>query len=467
MNRAPPTVLAAIYLAAAACATPPEPPAAPADAAAEPAAAGAADAAPRRRVMTSRSQRFMAIGARPGELIELLVWAEDTADRLARLIGRPLPAERGAPLQFILDDDPETLEGRVRVGRAEELGGFVQRVIVTNPDAADPAEALDAFCFLLLSRYVQTYQPPTERRTRPGHVPAWWAAGVARQLLPGARQLAQREVLNAWEAGHCLSLRRILAPRTLQPDFVSEKPYAALAVGWLRSRRDFVELADELARRWTAGNYADADWFAERMADGDPRGLEIEWELWIAAARQRQGVFAPATAADLRALRERLTLPRADLPADLALDLPSTISPDDLARHAGEAWTAAAARRISGAIARLRFGRGSEFREVIAAYDVFLAECARAAAGPTTGWAAWQARRRLRARLAEARKMHARLEARVAAAPGLEAMTTAEEELEQKALEAIERDAAGGPEAVILSPETEKQIITPQDNPFF
>ena len=425
-------------------APPPDAPEGPADAPAPATPAG-------RRAMWSRSQRFAAIGSNPGELIELLIWAEDFADRLAQFVGRPLPLQRAAPFEFHIEEDASALEGRVLVRDLQGLGGWSQRMHIVNPAATDPADVLDAFSALLLFRYVRELQAPAGRGAPPARVSDWWAQGVARQALAGARSLSQREVLREWDAGRCLALDRLLTPRP--PDAVSalDKAYAAAAVGWLKSRKDFPDIADGLLRRWAAGRADDAEFLAERFGfPSDWRAMEMEWELWIAALRARQSQFMPATAGDLRALRERLTLRRTDLPPGAPDDLPARIPLELLAARRDEAWARAAARRILGAAVRLKYGRGAELRAVVDEYAAFLSAVARYSpatdAGPLTRWSDG---RRLRRRLAAAEAALARLEARVAARPAPAASGTAPPEngpaaaeMERRALMEILYDAA-------------------------
>ncbi len=399
--------------------------------------------------MWSRTQRFAAIGANPGELIELLIWAEDFADRLAQFVGNPLPTHRAAPLEFHIAEDPSLLEGQVRIREFEDLGGWSQRILITNSAATDPADVLDAFSLLLLSRYAQALQTPDHRRARPARVAGWWAAGVARQLLPGARALGRREVLREWDAGRCLSLVRLLTPRPPGPGAALEKAYAAAAVAWLKSRRDFPEIMEGLFRRWAAGDADDAAFLAERLGfPGNERALEIEWELWLAALRARQSQFAPATAGDLRALRDTLILRRADLPPGAPDTLPARLPLELLAQHRAEPWARAAARRLHGSVVRLQYGRGAEFRAVVVEYAGYLAAVARSDPASRSAFARWAEGRVLHRRLAAAASAQARLEARVLARPAPAASENLPSDgpnradLEQRALLEIQRDAA-------------------------
>lgn len=423
----------------------------------EPVPSAESAATPRRRVFWSETQRFAASGTNQGELLELLIWAEDFAGRLSQFIGRPLPFVRGAPLLFRIEDDPTTLTGGVQIRQLEDLGGWSQRVIIINPAATDPVEVLDATALLLLSRPAQELQSPAARRAEPAMASWWWAAGVARQALPGARSLAQGEVLREWDAGRCLSVEALLKAPAVARDPLG-KSYASALVGWLRSRRDFTEIADALAHRWAAGQRNDAAFLAERInAGGTDRDLEIEWELWLAALRARQAQFLPPTLADARALREALELRRTDLPRGAPDDLPPRITLELLAARRSEPWARATARRLQGVIFRLKYGRGPEVREAIELFSDFL----RGVAASNAAESGWLTRisesRELRHRLREAQTALRRLESRAAeragAAPTAAAANSAGDDLERRALLEILRDASDAERRAASRPE--------------
>ncbi len=366
------------------------------------------------RAMLSHTQRFIAVGPRPDELIGVLIWVEEFADRLARFTGRALPVEHGAPLRIVLRDDVQQTSATIAFSQGEESGGWTQRVHVVNPGVADPQEVLDALAFLLLSRHPQSRQSAVERRNRPAVVPAWWSDGIARHVLPKLRAKARRDVQEASEKGRYLPFNRLLMARSMTPGDGVEKAYAAVAVAWLRARRDFDEIFAGLTQRWAAGITEDAAWLGDRIAPGSPwREVEIEWELWLASLRGRQGEFVPATVADVNSLREALTLRRGNAPEKWPPTLPDPMPLEYLIEHRNEAWVAEACRRLAGTADRLRYGRDADMRDVIDRFLLFLRAVERAGAHSSLPGGRWWERRRLERLLAEARGALARLELKV------------------------------------------------------
>ncbi len=343
--------------------------------------------APQGVVTASASGRFVAHGRTVAENVGLLIWAEETADRLGNALGVDWPFAPGYPLRFLLRDEPERLDGGVLRRQVLQPGGMSQRVLLWNPDRVRPEDVHAALVALLVDRLVLARQPPAARREAPSQAPDWFAAGLAQSILPGRRPLRVDAFLARWQGGASAGLGELLGADDPRDGADMDPDACGLLVDWLRSRGRLPALTAAWTKRWARGERLTPGRLAADLGLPDARRAVMEWDLWIAARTAALSFPGEADADAARALRARLRLPAAALPETAGLALPAVLTPDTLVDHAGEDWVPAAARRMRLALARAARGRTPAVRAAAAGYDRVLSELARPP--PQTRLARW------------------------------------------------------------------------------
>ncbi len=372
--------------------------------------------------VASRTRRFVAQGPDAAQSMQILVFAEEVAGRVEARLGQPIPVARAFPLRFEMMEVPEAPEALVLRTRVLYGAQVSQRIQIVNLDLADPEEVLEAIVAHLLDRFATAFQPPAARRARPAEAPAALAVGLAQDLYPALRTRNHAILRRAWLRGEGRALAAWLeldAEATGRP---FERAFCGVAFGWLRARPEFGAAMGVILAHAAAQRPFGPDAFAEAVGTETARGLEIEWNLWLAAQRGVLRRIGEANLADVADLEGRLRLAALAVPEAPGVGpagAPGFLTPETLLRARDEDWARTAAARMRLALrARLGPARGRAFQDVARRFDRVLAAVAEP---PSGAFARWRTRRRfsteaLEAELTKARRQLAELKAETAEA---------------------------------------------------
>lgn len=379
-------------------------------------------------IQLSRTRRFSASGPDPRVTVPLLDWTEDIADRLERAIGEALPCPNGTSFRLVVGsdsagDDTPAVRRELAVGEA----GVSARLFIASAERADPAVLLDALVSLMLARHVIARQPPASWRAQPRDAPEWFATGLAASLYPGPHARAQRDGQAIWKAGRETTPDRILTGFRIPAGARDDRAMAAALVGLLRSRPDFVRIANEAMTTWAAGGTIDEALLARTVNPAwTPAGLRQEWDLWLAGLRHFDTPWALTETDLLVRCREALRLPSALVPVELPADAPGALTPEAIVERRDEPWAKVAALRMIAELDRIPAGQVPDVGRLVAAFRAPLAALGRPPAAFPRRLVVWSPRTAtLLARLASAREALDDLEALAAARADVAAQESA------------------------------------------
>ncbi len=328
--------------------------------------AARAAVAPRSSLISSTG-RFRAIGPSAAANQQLLLAAEDLADRLARVLEQPLPASRLLPFRFAITDGDTAGPAALHPRQVVSPEGVGQELTIVQPDQVDSLAASQAVVALLTSRYLHPLQTVDERQRRPAAPPVWFAAGLSRHLYPEARR-ADLRVCRA--AAGSPDLETMLAITDTVSD--AQRPDCTALVSWLFAQAKPAEIRARCFPIWARGDALNLGDLLALIHAADRREAQIRWDVWIVAQRGIWAYDAFARQDLLLRVDTLLDTPSGLIPVELPPDAPDRVTPATLIARRGESWTAAAAADRLARLRALPAGAAPEEAELIEAYAAVL-----------------------------------------------------------------------------------------------
>ncbi len=277
---------------------------------------GASDLPPQDRLaqprsMFSPSRRFVVAGLPPARGMEWAVWADETAERIQRVLGA-VPFDRGDIVEINVSEQTGA-EASVEA-RQECADGRIRQVLAIEGGAApDREQAEESLGSLLVSRYIQAYQTAAARCEAPARAPDWLVVGLVHRTRGDTRRRDMEIGLRRWSVGDLEPLDTLLELFHLPPGRWPQKADATLLVQWILDSPRGPALLAESFRAEGQGRRPDVNWWAERLVGApDPRAAERAWDLWLA---HQQGARRHVGAGDAAPLLSALTLPAEELDA--------------------------------------------------------------------------------------------------------------------------------------------------------
>lgn len=349
----------------------------------------------------STTRRFVASGLGSADNVDLAISAEESADKLAELVGARIPFGRAHYVQLAARQDDRAGRGSVVKAQGWVDRQLSQKLIITNPFTVDQEDVLEGLCWLLLNRFVVVRQTTPQRQTRLGAVPDWLAVGLAQNLYAALRARNSYVVVRRWERGDAVPLSEVAAFEYLPPGRWSEKAFCGLAVGLVLSQPRAPDLFTEMFARLARGEDLTAEALAEILfGEKDVRELEKQWDLWIARQTQVRRAWGGVSEERLEAVRALSTIDIAELGA-AGEGVPPGLSLRDLIERRNAPWMPKVALVLALRVRGLAVGEAPEFREVVEPYGEFFDALAASKPPP---------RRRLEALLDRAESLRAEFE---------------------------------------------------------
>ena len=351
------------------------------------------------------SGRFVIYGADDVEKARLARWAEDTAGRVDRAIGIPMPMKNRL-VRIVSAPGSAEESGTVIKETRLSQGRIVQSLVLVDAPRVKGEELLEAFCQLLLDGHVVYRQGPESRRTALLSAPEWLAVGLAQSLHPALRERNTKMVRAQLQDKRLPSFSDILDWAWVPGQMWSEKAACATAFGWLASLPDSRVGFEKIFARCAHGQPLSPAWMASEVVHcGSVGNLNEGWVQWV----QRQDRIVQdlgALSYDLvEKFMTRLAVDRDDLGAAARSDMPESIPLRDLIALRDVPQVRDLARRKQHDLEVMSIGKAPEFGALASAYCRFFEELA----APRSGF-------RLRGDLRKAEQALAQLESRLRAA---------------------------------------------------
>ena len=314
------------------------------------------------RMLRSPSGRFVGYGTNTVQVSDLVRWADDTAERLDRLLG-VMPPQGRPPIRMVLTVDPGSTSGWVRVASVSPALHFV----VANYETVDVHAARRALVDGLLAEF-STWG--TAQKTAALAAPAWLVTGMMRNMDPALRESDYEATFAVWREGRVPPLAECLAG--LQSDTATNAAMTGVLVQWMLSLKGKDSCIREVMSRASGGAAPRADWFYTFTGCRIPADLDAAWERWLMG---RQWVIGE-TGRRPEWLVEQIRSERLIYPADSGIpngkpgDPPLTLK--DLIRERKAKWAREAASSRAVRLRLLAAGRANEVSDVLNAYSRFL-----------------------------------------------------------------------------------------------
>ncbi len=353
---------------------------------------------------TSQSGRVVVYGLSSEESLAWAVWSEEVLERMTQWMGAAPPFSQDGILRVHLEEHPAHLHGEVLVSQKIVGGYLAQEMVLSNPDALDPEDALEALSRLLLNRYLVEVRP--QGSTQLLQASPWLGAGVAQNLYPELKTRNSRVMVSMWREGQRPTWEDLLQVGRDRPPLREERAACGMAVQWLYAVGRGPEWIREAVRREAAGQRVTPEWLVARQPElSSVRDMEIAFDLWMAEqtrVRHPDGVVAPHGIEDL----ERALVIEGDrLGAFFRGVLPERLSLEDLVAMRYEPWMPQLAAMMEWRVRALGIGQAPGYRQVTEQFGDFFSALAVAHRVKPRWWSREHLRveQELWIRLAEAR----------------------------------------------------------------
>lgn len=371
-----------------------------------------------RKLIKSPSRRFTVVSSDVREGLELTNWAEQIAVKVEQAIGIELPSGKSSIVRIVLYPEVRSVsKDSSRVMTTQELvdGQLVQRLLIYDYDNADPKDALETLCHLLLNSYVvnrlralKISNPTLTINHQPSTIPYWLVVGMAQSLYSSLRARNSEVVLRRWQEGQLLPLAQFLRSKEPQPSLNhtsaevpiakrigteedlssialakedqpltvmndADKAVCGLLFGWIQSFQNKRECFEKIFERLAAGKDVSPEWFVTCIpACNSIADLEEEWDNWI--LRQKDIVYEPGTITSglIDNLKAELLLYPGNFGIPLTSSLDRWIEFRDLIEQRDASWIPAFSSSKGISLRLLAAGRGKEFGDVVDSYCRFL-----------------------------------------------------------------------------------------------
>lgn len=234
------------------------------------------------RSIWSCSHRFLLTGTNSAYLANAARWAEDIADAIERSFGIKTSPDRDAVFRIVLNSDTIDSISHVRKSHVLRANSQFQQLDFGPLDHVDWEQAIESFCFLILSRHVTDLWLAEGKVESPAAVPDWVAVGLARNLDSALKRHDRRITLRLAKKGQLPPFSEVSTWDSLPEGRDARKSVAGMALGWLMTksilRKSVVPLTAELA----AGRELTADRIARQTLKFDSVDeMNSDWFAWV------------------------------------------------------------------------------------------------------------------------------------------------------------------------------------------
>ncbi|MDD2236064.1 MAG: hypothetical protein PHG65_02510 [Kiritimatiellae bacterium] len=317
----------------------------------------------------SGNQFFYVVGADRAEMLEIALWSEDVAERIAAFMGVPYPQRAGETLLRIELIYGEELPVRVEERQYDSDAGFRQVLILQNVTKNEQTEALRALCRLILGRYARGGLRAAPSVSDPS-VPGWMVDGMMMQWLPMQRIAGREALLQAWEAGETFTIDRILSEEWSEP---LQSGVAGEWFKWLLNQPGSAALFQAALARVGSGREITGEWLIGQCSGfGTLREWNQAWSLHLAMLPSTILLPGALLPEDVVRLRESLVINPEMISVVIQEDVPYTYMLQDMIEGRHASWMPALAAALAARIQEVSLGRAPELQESARAYLDYL-----------------------------------------------------------------------------------------------
>lgn len=321
----------------------------------------------------SCSRRFLVTGTNSAHLANAARWAEDIADAIERSFGIKTSPDYDAVFRIVLHSDNVDSVSNVLKSHAVRDNSQFQQLDLGPLGQVDWEEAIQSFCFLLLSRHVTDLWLAGNKAESPAPVPDWLAVGLASNLDPALRRRDRRIVLRISKKKQLPSFSEISTWHSLPEGNDSRKSISSSATAWLTAKPTLRKTVEPLTVELAAGRELTVDLIAEKVLKLDSSAeIDSDWSAWV---DDQQSIISPLDGittdltSDLKALL--VAQPgKSGIPESGALQGRTTF--ENLVRVKTKRWVNAFCKQKTHELEVFCIGRPSEVVETLEAYRDFL-----------------------------------------------------------------------------------------------
>lgn len=311
----------------------------------------------RDRRVVSATGRFVALSPAGQDATYLVVWAEDVAGRIEKLLNISLPAPRGEALYLIIGPG----DGNLAAEQYYDEFGLRQKLHINGIEPADQEHLLECLSRLLLNR-----------KTLPEQTPFWFATGVAQNLFPEARVRNMETAITEWRADRAPDFADVMSADGPDiPDFQT-RAFAGQAVAALLEWLPDSARIEQFFSACAAGRTPGAADMALLAGFNSERDMEAAWDVWLASRQNIRIVGAGSPKQDADRLRALLEITPELVQLVAGRGVPGEFSPQRMINDREEDWVPALARYLDLKMESFGLGSAPETQRVIQAWREFL-----------------------------------------------------------------------------------------------
>ncbi|MGD9874334.1 MAG: hypothetical protein AB7T27_08675 [Kiritimatiellia bacterium] len=309
------------------------------------------------RKVVSATGRFAALSPSEMDATYLVVWAEDAAARLEKLLGVPFPAPRGGAVYLIIGEG----DGNISVEQYYDEFGLRQKLYIRGIEQADQEFLLESLCRLLLNRKTPDLQ-----------VPFWFAAGAAQNLFPEARSRNLETAIFEWTADRAPDFADVIADFGADAPDARKRAFAGQAVAAMLEWFSGSAQLEQFFSLCASGAGPDAESIAQLAGFPSVRDLEAAWDVWLASRQRVRAVGSGSPQLDASRLRAALAVSPELVQIVTGCDAQGGFPFQRMIHERDSDWVPAVAGHLSLKLESLALGSAPETQKVIQAWRDFL-----------------------------------------------------------------------------------------------